>query len=212
MMTDAKIIARAPGPLFTIEECRRQCEVLAIDGDSDGDATHPDDELILGYLEAAIDMAEDFTGLAISQKTYEVALDQFPSGRRPQWTPWIELPVSPFVSVESFIVGVESDADTLDNGTDYFVDSYGQFARLRPVSTWPAVATGFGQIVIQFVAGYEVDSDGHAAVPPAIRQAIMLALGDWYKNREDSNDKQLFVLPNGSQMLLRPKRVRLGMA
>lgn len=212
MMTDAKIIARAPGPLFTIEECRRQCEVMAIDADSDGDATHPDDELILGYLEAAIDMAEDFTGLAISQKTYEVALDQFPSGRRPQWTPWIELPVSPFVSVESFVVGLESDADVLDNGTDYFVDSYGQFARLRPVSTWPSVTTGFGQIVIQFVAGYELDSDGRAAVPPAIKQAIMLALGDWYKNREDSNDKQLFVLPNGSQMLLRPKRVRLGMA
>lgn len=229
----AKIIVPPQGPLFTIEELRAQCQVVPIDVDSDGTPTHPDDDLLSSFLDAAVDAAEDFTGLTILPRTYEMALSQFPhmrpfgvygglyggglgwdgyGGYRRHHQHAIELTNTPLIEVLSFIVGEGSDAVAFEQDTDYLLDDYEQFARLLPITQWPTLTYSVNTIKIQFRAGYELDSDGNGVVPKAIRQAIMLMVGDWYKNREDSNDKQAYTIPNGAQALLRPKRVRLGAA
>lgn len=200
----AKIIEEAEGHLFTIEECRAQCEVVPYDEDSDGNLSHPDDDLILGFLDAAVAHAEAFTGLSIAIRTYEVALDTFPlrSGA-------IEIPNPPLLTIEAFTTG--DGTDIAEVTTDFLVDDYSQPARLRPVGSWPSVTESPNTIRIRYTAGYMLDSDG-LGIPKNIKQAIMLTMADWYNNREDSNDKQTFTLTNGAEAILRPMRIRLGMA
>lgn len=219
-----KIIEAAEAEPLTIVECRSHLNVYAYETDSDGNTTHPDDAMILAMLAAAREQCENFTGRAITRKTYEFALDEFPlsnpqyqsvypapapSGRNGA----IELPLPPLVSVVSVMVGTDSDALMVE-GTDYLVDDYSQPARILPVTTWPSVAASTNNIKIRYIAGYGVDSDGDIALPGAIRAAILLTLGTLYANRENDRFTQgsVLTLPNGVESLLRPYRVRLGMA
>lgn len=203
-MIRSKAITAPLGHLLTIEECRAQCEVTPIDLDSDGNLTHPDDDLLLGYLDAAVEHSENFLGLKLAVRTYEAALETFPVGSCP-----IVLPDAPIVEVLSLTFGTtSSDADALDVDVDFTVDDFGAYAKLVPVDKWPTNGTN---IRITYVAGYLEDSDS-LGMPHAIRQAIVLTLADWYINREDTVDYQPYSLPNGAQALLRPLRVRLGMA
>lgn len=203
-MANPKVIAVPDEPLVSLEVCRAQCEIVAIDTDSDGNTSHPDDGLLLAYLDAAVEAAEDFTGLAISLRTYEQALDAFPDGA-------IELAKSPFVDLLSFtVVGYGSDGE-MDEEL-YEVDSYSQLTRLVPVSTWPSMTAGTNAIRVMYRAGYsDTDTDAEH-VPASIRQAVLLLLGHFYANREDSTEKAMQSIPMGFEALLRPKRVRFGMA
>jgi uncharacterized phiE125 gp8 family phage protein len=55
------------------------------------------------------------------------------------------------------------------------------------------------------VAGYGDDAED---VPQAIRQAMMLMIGHWYENREDTlGVGNIQRIPQGSEYLLWPYRV-----
>lgn len=201
-----KIITQAVGHIFSIETCRQQCEVVPIDGDSDAE-THPDDALILDKLDAAVEYAEDFTGLSIAIRTYEMALDEFPDGA-------IEIPMPPLIEVIAFYA--TNDSDGVVDADDYVLDDYGSVARLRPTLVWPSIAVASPNAVkLQFRAGYSTegaaDSDAQQ-LPAGLKHGILLLLAHLYKNRESSTDKALENIPLGVDSFLRPKRVRLGFA
>lgn len=208
----ARLITRTTVPLLSLATLRRQCEVEAIDVDSDGIESHPDDDLLLAKLDDAIDFAEDFTGRAIALSTWEAALDAFPKAE-------IEIPRPPLLTVSEFYVGNDSDG-LLSDGVDYVIDTFGEVATLRPVTTWPASPTGPNGIRFTFRAGYkpegteESDSDAIDApeLPGSIRSALLLIVGHLYVNREESTEKALTSIPLGVAAFLRPKRVRLGAA
>ncbi len=208
----ARLISRDPVPLLALATLRRQCEVEAIDVDSDGVESHPDDALLLAKLEDAIDFAEDFTGRAIALSTWEAALDAFPKAE-------IEIPRPPLVTVSEFYAGNDSEG-LLAESSDYVVDTFGEVATLRPVTAWPASPTGPNGIRFTFRAGYrpegteESDSDAIDApeLPGSIRSAILLIVGHLYANREDTTERALTSIPLGVAAFLRPKRVRLGAA
>ena len=205
--TRVKVITQASGHLLSIESCRRHLEVEAIDADSDGNESHPDDALILAMLDAAVEHAEAFTGLSIMLRTYEIAFDEFPDGA-------IELPRPPFVELVSFYAGNDSDG-LLTQDEDFTVDDYGDVVRLVPVLAWPTTTEATNTVKIRFRAGYssEADPDSDSqALPASIRAAVLLCLGHLYANREDSTEKAMTFLPGGFEALLRPLRVRLGFA
>lgn len=80
----------------------------------------------------------------------------------------------------------EAGADvTLDPGvtTDVRADALGPFVRLRDGQSWPATAWGDDAVSVVFIAGYGAP----AAVPQAIRHAILLLVGHWHANREPVN-------------------------
>jgi uncharacterized phiE125 gp8 family phage protein len=54
-------------------------------------------------------------------------------------------------------------------------------------------------VEIQYVAGY---GSAATSVPEGIRQAILLAVGHWYENREQSTAKAMQELPLGARHLL----------
>lgn len=207
-VTRAKVIVHPTGHLLSLETCRDHLEVVPIDGDSDNES-HPDDELILGMLDAAVEHAEQFTGLSILLRTWEAAMDEFPTGG-------IELPRPPFVALLSFSAGNDSDGEL--DASSYTVDDYGtpeQPVVLRAANTWPVVTKATNTIKVRYVAGYQSEENPDSDAPPlprSLRAAILLVLGHLYENREDSVEKALASIPNGAEALMRPLRVRLGMA
>lgn len=226
-----KVIAGPLFPRFPIEECRQQCEVVAIDVDSDGNESHPDDALILRKLAAAVAHAEKVTGLSIAQKTIELALDSFPaaasasscsSRSRGQWfaAPGVEIelptpPVREIVSVTHVIE--DSDGELVEETLEpslYSLDNHQQPAWLFPAinTSWPTTtASVINAVKIQMVVGFGEESDGDPC-PDNIREAIMLLLGHLYRFREDSTDKAIASIPNGFASLLAADRIRFAFA
>lgn len=222
-----KIISTLAGPMIPIETLRAQCEMMPIDADTDqaSGVSHPDDPLLLGYLDAAIEHAEDITGLSIALREYELALDAFPWGNA--WNSWgiagrnngIELPRSPLISVDSFFSpeGGSSDGE-FDLGDDYTIDDFHVPARLLPVSSWPSMIRSTNAIRIKFRAGYRTDDyfdtdyDGATYLPNTIKQALLLLVAHFHENRADGVEKALSTIPRGFADLLAPKSTMMGFA
>lgn len=213
----AKVITPATDRLFSLATLYSQVEQVEIDTDG-----HPDDALLLGILDAATDYAEKFTGRSLLLRTWEFALDEFPTSFGTTTTPAdlqilrIEVPNPPLVEIVSFMIGEESDDELLEEGVDYLVDDYGDKAVLRPVSTWPTVFTAYPNLIkVRYRAGYqseeEPDSDA-TALPGGLRAAVLLMVGHLYDHREASVEKAMQELPLGVEALLRPYRVLTGMA
>jgi len=196
-----KIITDATEELISIADCREHLEAPYY-GDSEIDPV--DDLMILSRLTAARQFCEQFTGLVLARKTVEVALDEFPVGA-------IELPVAPVVEIVSFTTGPGTDAVEVDSDT-YTLDDYATPQRLVPVSSWPSTSKATNTIKIRLTVGYGEDSDGGPALPMLLRAAMLLILGHLHENREDSTEKAMSTIPNGAEKLMRPYRVRKGMA
>jgi uncharacterized phiE125 gp8 family phage protein len=198
-----RVLSASAQECISIEEARWHIEALAY-GDTDVDTM--DDAQILAWIKTAREYAEQFTGMSFVFKTYEGALDTFPE--------YIELP-TPFGQVLSFTTGnatsSTSDDGLLTEGVDFYVDEFSNPPRLYPVTEWPAVSGARNGIRITFTAGYGQETDAEP-VPYLVRAAMLLTLGHLYANREDVTEKAMQSLPSGAYDLMRPLRVRLGMA
>lgn len=219
-----KVISEDSGPLIPLERCRQHLELVPIDGDSNDEA-HPDDDLILGYLAAAVDYAEDYTGLSLVERVLEMALDSFPYA-----SPWhcagIPLQKPPVVEIVSFTCDDVSQAGSdgeLDQGDDYTLDDYRTPPQLLPIGAWPTIVRSPNQIKIRYRVGYrreliDGDSDNPTSesdakpLPKAIRQALLLLLGHFFENRNDSAEKALSTIPLGVAALLGTKRIETSFA
>lgn len=184
---------------ISIEDCRSHLEAQYY---YESDVDPQDDHMILSYMIAAREYCEAFTGLIIARRTVEVALDDFP-------TEAIELPFAPLVSLTYIYAGDDSDSEV--DMALYDVDDYSIPARIVPVTEWPTVTATTNLIKIRAVAGYGNDSDS-IPLPFQLRAAILLILGHLYKNREDSAEKAISTIPMGAESLMRPLRLKLGMA
>ena len=122
----------------------------------------------------------------------------------------------PFIELLSFSAVNDSDGEF--DPADYVVDDYGtpeQPVVLRPATSWPQVTKAPNTVKVRYRAGYQTEEDPDSDAPPlprSLRAAILLVLGHLYENREDSVEKALASIPNGAEALMRPLRVRLGMA
>jgi uncharacterized phiE125 gp8 family phage protein len=194
-----KVIVDVTEEPLTIAECRLH---LRIDPDvnSDDEETHPDDTLILALLAAAREHCENFTGLSLAPKTLEIAMDEFPEDTI------VELPAGPVVSVTSVTVDGEVVAEA-----NYELDTYTRPDRLLPVTEWAASTATTNAIKIRYVAGYG-DGTDETPIPYALRAAILLVLAHLYEHREDATERALSSIPLGAKALMRPLRVKRGMA
>ncbi len=218
-----KVIAGSVIEPVTLEETRAHLEAASY-GDSDTDPS--DDAMIEAWISAAREHCENFLGLKLATRTLEIALDSFPTTA----PLGIELPMGPVREVISIMAPAEANytsddvdsdaaaeieiyADGQVNPAVYVLDDYVSPAVLKPTGTaWPTITAATNAIKIRYVAGYGVDSDGGEALPAVIRAAILLMVGHFYANREDTGPNTLASIPNGVEALLRPLRIRLGMA
>lgn len=173
-----------------------------------------DDELIDALVSAAREDAEDFTGRCFVWSTYELRLDEFPSGYAQE----ILLPRPPLIRVNS-IVYVDAAGAEQELGSDNWqLDDKSEPARLRPAynASWPATRAVMNAVRVSYVAGYPVTDAGSPVdtvgnVPAAAIAAIKLTLGHLYRNRESVVTQNFGIaaheLPQGAQSLLWKLRV-----
>lgn len=174
----------------------------------------PDDTTIEQKLRGAVGAAETFLGLSLSPRMIEGALDSFPTMRF-DGRDWIELPWGPVTEILSVTAAPPgtSDSDGIIGADAWVLDEFSAPQRLVPAtgSAWPS-GSGTNLVRVLYLAGFDIDSDGVSTMPWDIRAAVLLILGDLFLRREDTVDGVVSKLPSGAESLMRPHRVRLGLA
>lgn len=183
--------------------------IRADDPEDDSDQLETND--LMAKLTAAREHCEDFLGLSLAVRTLEIALDEFPTSKSLGGLP-IELPMGPVVAVQRIGWGDESDEEMAE--ADFVLDVYRAPHCIRPVAaSWPSGITASpNKIKVRYVAGYGETSDSAGPLPKKFRAAILLAFEHIYRNRGATTEEALKTMPLGIESLLRPSRVRLGMA
>lgn len=147
----------------TLTEAKAQCRV-------DGSA---EDTYITGLIAAATDYVEQYTSHSIMEQTLQLSMDAF--------TDTIMLrrgPVQSVTSVEYY--DANGDLQTASSG-DYTLDNTHDPAWivLNSGASWPTTLDGVNAVVIEYVTGFTI-------TPPAIKHAILLLVGDWFRGRENT--------------------------
>lgn len=173
-----------PEALVKLQEAKDQLRVL----------TNDEDELILGYIEAAsawIDGYQGWVGQCFAPQVLELRSNVFAGIGR--------LPIGPVTQIESLKyidgAGVEQ---TVEAGLyTHFTDRLD----LVPGARWPQLRGDAGGVRLRFKAG-------HDRIPPPVKQAALLLVGQWYRHRMAINVGNIVnEMPNGVKALLGPYRV-----
>lgn len=142
--------------------------------------TTDDDDLITALVTVAREYVETATNRTLINQTRHHYLHDWPSGNV------LRLPEVPLVSVTS-VQYTDDDNSTSTFGTaNYYVDTYGDNGIgcivLNDGSSWPSdTLRETNAVHVTYVAGY---GSVPSAVPRPIRQAMLMAVGHWYENRE----------------------------
>lgn len=153
-----------------------------------------DDQLIQAFIDAAcahIDGPQGWLGRCIWTQTLELRQNVFCGP--------IRLPYGPVSSVESIkyvdSAGVEQTMEAADH-----VLLTGGVVGLAYSTSWPSHRGDAEGIRIQYIAGSD-------ETPPAILSAVMLMVGDMYKNRETTGpDASAIQMSTTVSNLLAPFR------
>jgi hypothetical protein len=185
-----------------------------------------DDTLFTALIVAARNWAETYTGRQLVTATWRLSTDQFPyfegSGGRglaftaglPGYSPFaayasygaIRLPRPPLQSVTSIVYDDTTGTPQTLDPTLYRVDADSEPARITPAygEIWPTARAQTNAVRVTYTAGH----GNAAAVPQAIKQALLLMIGHWYVNREAvaAEGVQAVPLPLAVNSLLDPYR------
>jgi uncharacterized phiE125 gp8 family phage protein len=138
-----------------------------------------DDLLITGLIAAATSHLDGWTGIlgrALVTQTWSQGFAAF--------APRLDLPVGPVASVVSLrYVNAAGALETAPAALyDLLEDARGAYILLKSGEAWPEANPRAAQpVVATYVAGQPA-----ADVPPAIRAALLLMVGDLYANREST--------------------------
>lgn len=144
-----------------------------------------DDDLIDALIQAAVSHLDGWTGIlgrCLVEQTWRQDFDAF--------TPCMRLPLYPVTSVVSVKYddtnGVEQTVAA--SNYDLLIDDLGAYIRFVETYSFPTLQDDQPAAVrITYRAGEPGTDDSPAeyAVPAAITQGMLLAIGHWYANREN---------------------------
>lgn len=176
-------VAPAAEPV-SIAEARKQAAI------ADGDITY-DTELTI-YIKAAREHVEKLTGTKLITQTVVLRADNFSALCR--------LPVVPLQAVTSIKYLDAADVEQTVDPAVYEPVLVGRrpFVRLKSGQAWPPARCVRDAVRVTVTAGY----GAAAAVPAPVKQALLLLIGAWFRDREDSSQGQTLPIPNGAQALL----------
>lgn len=157
-----------------------------------------EDALITALIGAATEAVENATGRALMTQTWEAGFDAF--------TDTLALTRVPVQSVTSVTyIDTAGVLQTLSSSLYTVVLSDCSFALIAPVynTTFPALRGDIDGVKVRYVAGYT----SSAAVPAAIRAAMLLVVGHLFNNREITTMGKVSDLPMGVDALLASAKV-----
>ncbi len=135
------------------------------------------DEVLKGFLRAAIAAIEARTGKVLIERDFSWSLNSWRdhSGE--------VLPVAPVTAVDAVMVTDAAGAETAVAADAYRLERDLQRPRLRPAgSGLPVIATG-GSVNITFTAGMAPDWGG---LPADLGQAVLLLAAHYYEYRDET--------------------------
>ena len=152
---------------------------------------HDEDDTLIELYIAAAEEQLAYLGRALTRSTWAVDVAACST---------IYLPVPPLVSLTSIVFDDAAGvAQTVDAG-DYDVTVANDGRGCVRFASGYSNGWANGVATVVFEAGYETP-------PKAIQAAVLLILGDLYQTREQSTEKQQYVLPRGVDALVAPYRV-----
>jgi uncharacterized phiE125 gp8 family phage protein len=154
----------------TLDEAKAQCRVT----------TTTDNTYLTSLITAAREKVERDTRRALIEQTWRATLPSFPSGRI------IRLERAPLISVTSVRYYDADNADTLLATADYTVNAKPTpgFVELNWDKTWPVTYDRADAVTILFKAG---SGAAAAAVPGALKLAVLQLVAHWYTQRQPVN-------------------------
>ena len=178
--------------------------------------------LIESLVFLAQDMAESYTGRAITTQTLQLFLDRLPfyqderlaegvfTAPDLQSNPnYIVLPKPNLISVTHVKHYNNDNTSVTFTSTNYYVDESSQQGRivLKNGVSWPTASElrNANAYEVQYVAGY-----GNTAtdVPKPLVQAIKMLALHLYENREIATGSNVNMIPNTVAMLFAPYKVQ----
>ena len=161
----------------------------------------PDDDVILTRL---INVAVAYTDAkgALGQAMITQTWAQWIGPNPTQSIRLLLGPIQSVTAVKYYDVDGVLQTDTLSN---YQVFGTGSATTIGPKSgeNWPVTQDRSDAIKIEYVVGY---GDATTDVPDTIRHAMMLMVGHWYDNREQTGFDELSNIPFGYEALLNMHR------
>ena len=158
---------------------------------------HPDDDLMIDRLIKTAASYTDAKG-ALGHAMITQKWGQWVNSVPPQYVRLAMGPLIAVTAVQYYDIDGALQTDTLSNyeitGTDFTT-------RIGPKSgfNWPVTQDRADAIRIEYTAGYGATS---ASVPETLRHAMMLLIGHWYDNRENTMMDELSNIPYGFDMLV----------
>jgi uncharacterized phiE125 gp8 family phage protein len=141
-----------------------------------------DDTEITSFITDATNQAEDFTGWAYMQQTWDLYLDGWPD------KDFIEIRKTPVQSITSIKYTDSDGVEHTFSSSDYELDNKSFIPKvvLKYGLSWPSeVLKTVNAIQIRFVAGYAVKgADPAGNVPEVKKTAIKMLVLDIYEGKE----------------------------
>ena len=163
---------------------------------------HSDDDVIIQRLIDVVVAYTDVRG-ALGQAMITQKWAQWMGPNPTQKVALVLAPVQSVTAIKYYDVDGALQTDTLTNyqtfGTD-FTSTVGP----KDGFAWPVTQNRPDAIRIEYQIGF---GDAIADVPQSIRHALMLLVGHWYDNREQSQADKLQDIPYGFEELLNISRV-----
>ncbi len=158
------------------------------------DESAEENALISSLITTARQKIEAEYGLVCAETVFDQFLDCYPKDYTIRLQKWPILSVTSFKYLDS-----EGTLTTLAS-TQYDSKLNINPARIQPAYgiQWPTLRNVSEQIQIRFSAGYSSQS----AIPETIKTAIILLIGHWYENREQTTIADLRNIPFGVDALL----------
>ncbi|RYC10069.1 head-tail connector protein [Ciceribacter ferrooxidans] len=172
----APVLVTAADPIVTAAQAMRQCR---IDADAlDAGAMAEVTTLLEGYIAAATALLEGWNGIlggvCLGLQTWRQDYDDIAQ--------CLSIPLAPVTGITSVTwrdsAGQVSTIDPAEYSLRTLSGGW-SVCRFRDAYALPSDLDEVGAVSITFTAGYET-------VPAPIVQAILLTVGAWYENREET--------------------------
>jgi len=133
-----------------------------------------DDTLIENLIKAATEYTERYTAQSYVQRTYRADLAWFADE--------VWLPHGPVRSISSVKYYDNASPETLQTWASTNYTLHNDILYRNDGVSYPTIGSQPDNVQITYVAGW--DDDSPQVLPEAVRQAILMLVGDMYENRE----------------------------
>lgn len=159
------------------------------------------DEVLAGFLRAAISAIEARTGKALIMRGFAWTLN-FWRDRSAQ-----VLPVAPVTEIKRVTV-VDGSGTRFDvPQPSYWLERDAQRPRLRPAGSGLPMIPSAGSVVIEFDAGFGASWDD---IPPDLKQAVLMLAAHYYEYRHETNLGDGCMPFGVTSLIERYRTLRLG--